>query len=114
MDAKKFKKGLIKLLKEKNIYEKDSDDILIDELVYQLELNELAKQDVLARGIQINVRQQGEPFYNLNQSIAVINQCTKNIQSILNNLGITAKERSKLKLLDKKEEFNLNEFLNEN
>jgi len=66
-------------------------------------------------GIQINVRKDkhDEPFYNLNQSVAVINQCLKQIQSLYTKLGITPQERSKLKLIDKKIEFDLQKFLND-
>jgi len=114
MKSKTFKKDLIKILKEKKNYEK-SDDILIDEMLFQLSMLADAKEDVITRGIQINVRkdQDAPPFYNLNQSVSVVFQATKQVQSLYRQLGLSPNDRLKLKL-DKVEAnaFDLQKFLN--
>lgn len=102
MDAterKKIKSTIEKELKARSLYEK-VDQYLIEELLYQFELLEMAKADITVRGIQINVRQQGEPFYNLNQSVSVVQTCTRTIQSLMRQLQITPQERAKIKLDD--------------
>lgn len=109
-----LKKEVLKYLKEKGLYQKQH-DVLIAELLFQYELLTKAKTDIQQRGIQINVRKNGdEPYYMLNTSVAVINQCTKAIQSLYRQLTIDPASVVKFnKVVDEKDPLSeLKELLN--
>jgi P27 family predicted phage terminase small subunit len=113
MNSKTFKKDLVKILKSKNNYEK-TDDLLIDELLFHISLLSDAKQDVIDNGFMINVRKDPDapPLFNQNQSVSVVFQATKQVQSLIRQLGLSPADRLKLRIKDKKA-FNLNSFLDE-
>ena len=76
------------------------DEILLRELEFNLWMVEEAKDDIKGRGLLINISQQsnGVEYMNKNLSIGIYNDCLKNINSILIQLGLSLKERQKLKL----------------
>jgi len=96
-DYTSLKNSIIELLKEKKLFE-NTDLTLLDELEYQMLLMDEAKEDIKTRGIQINVRADGDPFYQLNQSVSVVHKCTRNVQSIYRQLAIAPQDRAKLKM----------------
>lgn len=107
---KKLHKQIVTLLKSKNLYE-ISDDILIDELIFLQSLIVQSKQEIQTHGILVNVRSDGTPLYQVNQAVSIYRDTLKSLITICTKLGITPQERSKLKLIEKKQEFDLNKFL---
>jgi P27 family predicted phage terminase small subunit len=76
------------------------DEALIDELLFNIELSQQCRKDILTEGYKINVTQRkgGRPYWVKSQSLNIYNQTIKNINMIMNSLGITVRERQKLKL----------------
>lgn len=107
MEAKqlqKLKRDIVKLLKKEKLYE-STDLVLVDELIYNLTLIDQAKQDIAERGININLRKDDEnPFYQLNNSLSIIQKSTAIIQRIYAQLGIDA--ISRMKSRDKRQQDN--------
>ena len=99
-----FKQSVIKLLIEKNNYEDDVDDKMIDELVYNFYLVDEAKKKIKDEGIVVNVRAEGKiPYYQTSVSLGIYNYALKNITTIYTKLGINGAERKKLKISGSKE-----------
>lgn len=102
-EYKDLKDEIIKLLKSKNNYV-ETDDSLIDELMFNLYLCDQAKKDIKKNGIKVNVAGEGKrPYYQLNLSTALYNQSYKNVISTFSKLGISPAERMKLKITDIKD-----------
>jgi P27 family predicted phage terminase small subunit len=110
---KKLESQIKELLKAKNLYE-ESDDILIDELFTLLGLIQSAKKSIKKDGILVNVRAEGSPLYQVNQAVSVYRDALKSLVTICTKLGITPQERSKLKLIERQDGFDIKGFLNEN
>jgi P27 family predicted phage terminase small subunit len=110
---KKLHKQIVSVLKDKNLYE-PSDEILIDELIFLQSIIASSKADITAHGILVNVRADGSPLYQVNQAVSVYRDSLKSLVTICTKLGITPQERSKLKLIEKRSDFDLNGFLNNN
>lgn len=70
---------------------KDSDQIIIDNIIDYLKMNEAAKHQ-LAISVEENEKLDWV-------SVTTIATCTKNINLLMMSLGITPKERKKLKLM---------------
>jgi hypothetical protein len=88
-EKKKITSAIVKTLKEKNIYNKDTDDILIDSIVFNLELIRGAKDDIEARGQMVNLRKSSEdPFWQINFSISIFHNAVKSINTLLKQLGL--------------------------
>jgi len=86
----------------------DIDSTLITELLFNIELAEKCKEDIRNEGYKINVtvRKGGKPYWIKNQSFIAYQSCLRNINTILISLGLTVRERQKLKLaLDDPEHF---------
>ena len=93
---------------EKRIYEfleakgqlEEVDTTLIDELLFNIELIQKVKKDIREEGYKVNVtvRQRGRPYWVKNQSFMAYQHCLRNINTILISLGLTVKERRKLKM----------------
>lgn len=112
-DYSPLRDAIIKLLQEKKLFE-STDSTLLDELEYQLHLMDAAKEDIVKRGIQINVRATGDPFYQLNQSVSVVHKCMRNVQSIYRQLAIAPQDRAKLKMNDDEDPMrNFENFMND-
>lgn len=94
--------NITKYLKAKDVY--DTIDVgLIKLYVDSEKAYDLLWEDINARGMQINIRKEGEePYLQLNQSFAGQLSCSKQITAISTKLGITVLDRQKLKLKDAK------------
>jgi phage terminase small subunit len=88
-----------KCLQDREVYDA-ADDILIDELLYNLKISDDAKADIKSRGYQINVvtDPNKNAYYQQNPSVGTYLQTVKNVGMILSKLGITVQERTKLSL----------------
>lgn len=95
-------KEVINLVKEtlraKGQYE-ELDDMLLTELVFNIEMAEECRSNIRVEGIRINVttRKGKKPYYIRNQSYAIYLTVIKTITSILADLGLTPRERAKIK-----------------
>jgi P27 family predicted phage terminase small subunit len=78
----------------------DVDTTLIDELLFNIELIAKCKQDIEIEGYKLNItqRKNGKPYYVKNQAFVAYQSCLRNINTILTSLGLTVRERQKLKL----------------
>lgn len=85
--AKRIKSGIVNILKKKKQYDKDSDDMLIDSLIFNMKLIEDSKADILTRGTMVNIGKE-VPYYQVNFSIGVFHNAVKSINHILKQLGI--------------------------
>lgn len=98
----RIKREVAKLLKEKDNYKK-LDDVLIGELIMWLEISDFNKTTLMSDPTNW-------------QALTTAAMASKQIQSILTKLNITPQERVRKTKGDenKKSEFDLNKFLNEN
>lgn len=85
-EQKKIRTEIVKALKQKDDYEKDSDDILINELLFNLEMVSAAKDDIRLRGTIQDIGKD-KPYYQVNNSISVYHSATDKILRILKQLG---------------------------
>ena len=78
----------------------DSDEILLDEIIFNIEMLELAKEDIRENGIQLDITRDPdkEPFYQKNRAVDVYQQALKNVQALYRQLILSPSERQKLKL----------------
>jgi P27 family predicted phage terminase small subunit len=111
LKQKKLYTQIIKLLKSKNLYE-ETDLILITELFMLLDLIEASKKSIKADGILINVRADGPPLFQMNQAVSIYRDALKSLVTVSTKLGITPQERSKLKLIERHTNFDMNQYLN--
>jgi P27 family predicted phage terminase small subunit len=95
----KIKNELIKLLKQKNLYE-ETDLYLVDELVFNLIMIEDIKKQLGAQGLMMNiVRKPGAPeYYQKNPIFGIYDTTLKNIKALFQSLGIAPADRAKFKL----------------
>jgi len=77
-----------------------SDEILLDEIMFNIEVLEIAKEDIRENGIQIDVTRDPdkEPFYQKNRAVDVYQQALKNVQALYRQLILSPSERQKMKL----------------
>lgn len=93
----RIRKEIIDLLKSKGQWEK-VDRQIIEEISYNFELIDQAKEDLRTTGLKINIRNEGEaPYYQPNPSINTYYTSVKLISALFSKLGITVLERNKLK-----------------
>ncbi len=94
-----------KYLQDKNLYD-PTDEILIDELLFNIKISDDAKDDITERGYQINVvrDRMKKPYYQQNPSVGVYLSTSKNLGVLLTKLGITVQERARLSLMDEGED----------
>jgi len=78
----------------------ESDEILLEEIIFNREVLEIAKEDIRENGIQIDITRDPdkEPFYQKNRAVDVYQQALKNIQALFRQLILSPSERQKLKL----------------
>lgn len=95
----RIKNIIVKSLNDSQIYD-PTDDILIDELLYNIKLADEAKRDIKKVGFKMNVVKdpKKDPHYQQNPSVSTYIATTKNISSLLTKLGMTAQERTKLEI----------------
>jgi len=94
-----LKDMLIKYLEDQGLYH-ESDDILIDELVFNIEILNKAKKDIRDNDIKIDVTKNPEKgsFYQKNPAISVYSQTLKQLTMIFRMLALSPSERQKLKI----------------
>jgi P27 family predicted phage terminase small subunit len=98
-DEKKLRSQINKYFKNSNSQE-SFDSILIDELLFQLELINKAKEEIRSKGQSINVSKDvDKPYYQVNPSIGIYQTAIKSLNSILTKLALTPQERNKIKQL---------------
>lgn len=93
------KKSLI----SKDLYDV-ADDILLDELVYNIKILDDTKADIKDRGLHVNVVKDPSkpPYYQQNPSVNTYLSTVKNVANLLTKLAITPQERAKLEVSDYK------------
>ena len=101
----RIKNVILKSLNDSQVYD-PTDDILIDELLYNIKLSDDAKRDIKKYGFKMNVVKdpKRDPHYQQNPSVGTYIATTKNISSLLTKLGITVQERQKLEIETKGED----------
>ncbi len=85
-------------LESQNNYE-PTDDTIIKELVYNIELAQICKDEIEQDGTTVkSVTAAGEST-KVNPSFTVYNSALKNIQTLSAKLGLTPQDRAKLKIV---------------
>ncbi len=84
-------------LQEQNTYE-ETDDIIIKELVYNIELAQICKEEIEQTGTTIESVTAAGSSIKVNPSFTVYNASLKNITLLCTKLGITPQDRAKLKI----------------
>jgi len=109
MSGKQIKEIIIAYLTERGNYSM-SDDILIDEIVFNMNLMKQCKNDIKEEGYKLNITQNPdkEPYWTKNQSTIIYFMALKEIKTLFQTMGITPRERIKLQLEMK--EANIDEF----
>jgi hypothetical protein len=76
------------------------DETMIDELIFNIELINTCKHDLRTEGYRENVttRPGKKPYWVKSQAFSAYQSCLRNINTLLISLGLTVKERQKLKL----------------
>ena len=94
-----LKQSIKKYLVDQGLYH-ESDDILLDEIDFNIELMTECKADIRENGIKINItrNEDKEDFFQKNRSVDVYQQALKNVQALFRQLVLTPSERQKLKL----------------
>jgi len=97
--AMELKQSIKKYLVDQGLYH-ESDDILLDEIDFNIELMTECKADIRENGIKINItrNEDKEDFFQKNRSVDVYQQALKNVQALFRQLVLTPSERQKLKL----------------
>ena len=84
-----LKESLMKKLEEENCYY-ESDEVIIDQIIFNIELMGQAQADLKTRGLIINVAREGNPPYlQPNPSSNQYDTKLKNLLSLLNSLGLS-------------------------
>ena len=96
-------KDITKYLTDKGVYDK-IDTILIQFLVDNMELYDMALDDIRVRGFMVDISKPSDDreYMQVNQAVGVSNQLQKTITAIETKLGLTVLDRTKLKLTDAK------------
>lgn len=98
-----------KLLKKKNLYE-NTDETLIQELIYWMKLSDEAKENINQFGIVVNVVRDPmkDALYQTNQAVSILKEASTKIAALYTKLSINPQERIKIKEenIDDNNEFN--------
>ena len=84
-------------LQEQNTYE-ETDEIVIKELIYNIELAQVCKEEIEQTGTTIESVTAAGSSTKVNPSFTVYNAALKNIHTSCTKLGITPQDRAKLKI----------------
>ncbi len=84
------KTQIINYLKNKGVYT-ETDHILVDELIANLEIAQMAKADIMENGIKPEGKMMQNP------SLHTYNSALKNITTITTKLSLTVQEKTKIK-----------------
>lgn len=93
------KKQIIEYLQEKNIYQ-DVDIMLVDELIFNLQMIKNCKKEIKEKGVLIDIARPDadREYYQQNPAIAVYNKSVKNLLDITRKLSLSPVDRSALKI----------------
>jgi len=99
MSGKKIREIIISYLSGKGNYQM-SDDLLIDEVVFNVQVMNNCKFNIRAEGYKINITQnpEKEPYWVKSQDVLVYYMALKEIKGLFQQLGITPKDRIRLQL----------------
>ena len=99
----KLKTRIVKNLQKLGQFDLESDEILINELVFNIEIAQHARKEIRAGGIIIKGRFDVDIR---NPALDVYNAAVKNINALSTKIGMSRQERLKLKLaLEQKDAF---------
>ena len=77
----------------------DIDDVMIEELIFNIELCDIAKQDIKDNGLQMMMTStKGHEYYQINPAVNVYQSAVKQIAALGTKLGITVLNRTQLGL----------------
>jgi len=84
---------------EQGLYH-ESDDILLKEMEFNLEMMETCKEDIRENGVKLDITRNPdkESYLIKNKAVDVYQMALKNVQSIFRSLILSPSERQKLKL----------------
>jgi len=93
------KKQIIEYLQEKNIYQ-DVDIMLVDELIFNLQMIKNCKKEIKDKGVLIDIARSDadREYWQQNPAIAVYNKSVKNLLDITRKLSLSPVDRSILKI----------------
>ena len=93
------KKQIIKYLQEKNIYQ-DVDVMLVDELIFNLQMIKNCKKEIKDKGVLIDIARSDadREYWQQNPAIAIYNKSVKNLLDITRKLSLSPVDRSILKI----------------
>lgn len=94
-----FKKDLIKYLKDRGDWV-FSDEILIDELIFSIQLLKKTQKDVVKEGYRVDVsRKPGKlPYYQINTAVIGNQMAQKRIDVLYTKLSLSPQDRFKMKI----------------
>ena len=89
---------------------KESDQPLIDELIYNFKMLERAKIGIEEQGLMINIaREDNPPYYQKNPLFSVYDTCLKNINALYTKLNVSPIDRRNWAVDDGEDDFD-NDF----
>ncbi|HHX68034.1 MAG TPA: P27 family phage terminase small subunit [Gallicola sp.] len=93
------KKQIIEYLKNKNIYD-DCDVMLVDELIFNLQMIKNSKREIKDKGVLIDIARADadKEYWQQNPAIAIYNKSVKNLLDITRKLSLSPLDRSALKI----------------
>ena len=93
------KKQIIEYLKNKNIYD-DCDVMLVDELIFNLQMIKNCKKEIKDKGVLIDIARSDadREYWQQNPAIAIYNKSVKNLLDITRKLSLSPVDRSILKI----------------
>ena len=93
------KKQIIEYLQEKNIYQ-DVDIMLVDELIFNLQMIKNCKKEIKDKGVLIDIARADadKEYWQQNPAISIYNKSVKNLLDITRKLSLSPVDRSILKI----------------
>lgn len=93
------KKQIIEYLQEKNIYQ-DVDIMLVDELIFNLQMIKNCKKEIRDKGVLIDIARSDadREYWQQNPAISIYNKSVKNLLDITRKLSLSPVDRSALKI----------------
>lgn len=92
------KEQVTQYLKDIGIYN-DIDEYMVDQFIYNLQIYEQAKSELLVTGSVLNISRDPErPYYQQSPAVSIMNQATKNILNISRKLALSPLDRANLKI----------------
>ena len=101
-----LKESIIEDLKDRKLFA-ESDELLIDELLYNFDLIKIAKKGIADNKLVNNITRDPKrpPYFQKTPWLGIYDTCLKNVQNLYSKLSIAPQDRARLK--DDKEEEDL-------